>query len=670
MPMRIEVGTSYYPENWDRERIIRDADLMKDAGLRYVRMGEFAWSHLEPAEGKYQLEWLDEAVQIFGERGILSVLCTPSAAAPAWLCKKHPSILRMNRNGERAYFGVRHHTCYTSKIYRDYARKITTVIADHFKDNPYVVAWQIENEPGASRFWDCFCDECQNAFRQYLHRKYGSIEELNKAWRAQFWSGEYSDWDEIELSGLLDGTQSCKTLETRRFRSKVQADFVLSEAAIIRERMPNTPIGTNNYTNADRYEVFAGLDFAGNDLYPNYRPAETMMNPFRHKMDCALYSGLKPGISPWIMETAPNPGWPMKDLMKFFFWLYAGYGYNKIFYFPWGNAMTSDEKIHISVVDAFGKTGHQYESLKSMVAEADAILRQYPELPLPHSQCAIVRDHDAEWMFGGSIVNLMKLFYGGFVCSYASLCRTADFAEIISIDADWSAFKLIVLPVQNHISEDLSCKMRHFVEEGGVLVMNGSSGCFDQYGNQQEGIVPQYVHDLLGLEIGENMPCKAVEPVFEDTPDFFRRKPVVKGILDGNEVKGTLSVWTCYLHPTTAETLLTFENTQLRGLPFCTINQYGKGYAIYYGADRIDQKLCDQLIRFAAKKAGLTPVPYSENVSMVRRGNLAFLFNFGEEQETFATAIQGKNLIGNALQNGTITLAPQDMALLDLALDG
>ena len=170
--MKIEIGTSYYPENWDRKRIIYDAELMQNAGLSYVRLGEFAWSHIELREGEYHLEWLEEAIQIFGEHGIRSVLCTPSAAVPAWLCKKHPSILRTGRNGEKAYLGVRHHTCYTSKILREYIRKITIVLAEHFKDNPYVAAWQIENEPGACRFLECFCDDCQNEFRRYLREKY------------------------------------------------------------------------------------------------------------------------------------------------------------------------------------------------------------------------------------------------------------------------------------------------------------------------------------------------------------------------------------------------------------------------------------------------------------------------------------------------------------------
>ena len=375
---------------------------------------------------------------------------------------------------------------------------------------------------------------------------------------------------------------------------------------------------------------------------------------------------MKPGISPWIMETPPNPGWPMKDLTNFFFWLYGGYGYSKIFYFPWGNAMTSDEKIHLSIVDAYSKTGPQYEKLKTMIAEADNILKAYPELPLPHSSCAIVNNHEALWMYGGSMRELHNVFFDAFNCSYRSLCRVADFAEIISVEADWSSYKLIVLPIQNHINRSLAEKMKAYVEAGGILIMNGSSGCFDYYGNHVNGIIPEHVHDLFGIEIGENMPCKVFEPVFADDPEFFKKEPVVKGYLDNEEVRGTFSTWTSYIHPTTAEILMKFENSQLCGQPFCTLNQYGKGYALYYNADRIDQNLCDKIIRFAAQKAKLSPVLYPETVSVVKRGNLAFLFNFSDETVSFTVDFCGKNLLGNALSKNKVTLPPQEYALVEI----
>ena len=663
--MKIGVGTSYYPENWNRERIIRDADLMKKAGLSFVRMGEFAWSHFEPADGEYHFEWLEEAVQIFGERGINSVLCTPSSAAPVWMCRKYPSILRQGRNGERPYFGHRDHTCYSSVKYRELVAAVTEKLAEHFQNNPYVAAWQIDNEPGASRFSQCFCPDCQKKFRQYLKEKYRSLEALNNAWRTPFWSGEFFEWDDVELSDLFDRTMSSKTLESRRFRSREQADFVLFQAEIIRRKMPGVPIGTNNYGIADRYEVFSKLDFAANDCYPNYRPEGAMMDPVRHKMLCALYSGLKPGVSPWILETPPNPAFPMKDLTKFFFWLYAGFGYDRIFYFPWGNAPAGDEKIHLSVVDAFGKPGYQYSEMCKMISEADDVLKEFSFLPLPRSQYAVLRDHDAEWMFSGSDSKRMEQYYKGFYCSYSSLCKTGDFAEIISKTADWSTYKLLVVPVQNNISKALADKLRLFVESGGVVVMNGSSGCFDEYGNYADSTAPEHVSELFGIEIGENRPCtSSLEPVFDDTPEFYRNRPVVKGSLNGKNVTGTFSLWTGYIYPTTAETVMTFANSQLEGHPFCTVNRFGKGFAIYYAADRIDQHLCDEIIRFAAEKAGLTPVSYPENISVIRRGTAVFLYNFGDAETEFSIELKGRNLIGNALQNGKIVLPPFDFALI------
>ena len=196
--------------------------------------------------------------------------------------------------------------------------------------------------------------------------------------------------------------------------------------------------------------------------------------------------------------------------------------------------------------------------------------------------------------------------------------------------------------------------------------MNGSSGCFDYYGNHVNGVIPEHVHDLFGIEIGENMPCKVFEPVFKDDQDFFRKEPVVGGVFDQEEVRGTFSTWTSYLHPTTADVVMSFENSQLCGQPFCTVNQYGKGYALYYNADRIDQNLCDKIIRFAAQKAKLSPVPYPETVSVVKRGNLAFLFNFSDETVSFTVDFCGKNLLGNALSKNKVTLPPQEYALVEI----
>ena len=664
--MKIDVGTAYYPEDWDNTRVEYDAALMRKVGVSCVRMAEFAWSRLEPSEGVYCFRWLKDAVRIFGERGIRTVLCTPSSAAPAWMCRKYPEILRKKRSGESAWFGVRDHTCYTSKKYRELVRKIVREMASEFKDDPFVIGWQIDNEPGCSRFPDCFCPDCQTAFREYLRGKYRTLENLNRAWHTQFWSGDFSDWNELELEARNDEMGSCRQVESNRFRSREQADFVLMQAEIIRREMPRTVIGTNNYCEADRYEVFDHLDYAGNDYYPACNRGG-MTAPFTNKYMVGLYAGLKPDTAPWIMETPPGPGWPVKDLTRFFFWLYAAYGYEKIFYFHWNNHLGGNEKIHDTVIPPFGEPGPMYGSLRKIITEADRALAPYAGLPLPRSPYAVVMDYENEWIYGGGFTARRDSFHRAFLGSFAALCKTGGYAEIISPNADWSRYRLLVLPCHAHIAEKTAEKLERFIAAGGVAVLNGAAGCFDVNGSNLASPGPEHVHALFGITIGENRPMRFTEPpVYENSADFAAENVTVKGTLGHDAAAGTIGCWTGFITADTAEVLMRFDGSLLDGWPFCTVRPYGKGFAVYYAADRVDQQLCDRIIRFAAKKAGLRPVPYPETVLVTRRGPLAFVVNFDRRKAEFSTGWKGRNVIGNALENGRITVPPEDIALIEI----
>ncbi|MBP5638027.1 MAG: beta-galactosidase [Victivallales bacterium] len=664
--MKIDVGTAYYPEDWDNNRVEYDANLMKKAGLTHVRMAEFAWSRLEPTEGNYQFQWLQDAVRIFGEHGILTILCTPSSAAPAWMCRKYPEILRQKRSGEKAWFGVRDHTCYTSAKYRELVCGMVHQMTSAFKDNPYVVGWQIDNESGCSRFQECFCPDCQAAFREYVRRKYQTLENLNQAWHTTFWSGEFTSWDEVELEADFDNMGSCRQVESRRFRSHQQADFILMQAEIIRRAMPQALIGTNNYCGADRYEVFDKLDFAGNDYYPNYR-TENMTDPVKNKYEIGLYAGLKQDVAPWIMETPPCPGWPVKDMTRFFFWLFIAYGYDKIFYFQWNNHLGGNEKDHPYVIPPFGRPTHQYDLLRDICGEAERVLCPYSELPLPRSPYALVLDYENEWIYAGGFTSRNKSLHDAIHTSFAALCQVGGYAEIVSPDADWSRYKLLILPCQAYVSRQTADKLEQFTKAGGVVVMNGSAGCFDGNGNHLTVPGPEHLQKLFGVTIGENRHMSCREPLlYEDSADFALNNVIVRGELDNVQVSGTIGQWTGYISADTSEVLMRFDGSVLDGCPFCTIKPYGNGFAVYYAADRIDQALCNRIIRFAAGKAGMKPVPYPESILMTRRGPLVFVINFSKHQVEFPFEDLGKNVIGNALTQGKITLPEESIALIEI----
>ncbi len=662
---RIETGVAYYPEDWNNDRVRYDAELMQAAGVRYVRMAEFAWSHIEPREGEYSFQWLHDAVNIFGEYGIRTVLCTPSSAAPAWMCKKYPEILRVQRWGERrAWFGVRDHTCYTSKKYREFCVSIARKMAQEFRDDPNVAAWQIDNEAGCSRFPDCFCPECQAAFLEFLKGRYSSLDELNRAWGATFWSGEFSEWDEIELENRMETMMSTRTLESRRFRSAVQASFVLEQAAAIREVIPGAQIGTNNYALADRYQVFEGLDYAGADLYP-WAPEEDN----RYLLfEADVYRGLKPGKTPWVMETHTAPGWPRYDLMGLYFWTFVAHGYNQIFYFHWNRHLGGNEKQHPCILSVSGKPEAKYAQFKALVAESSKPVFQ--DLPLNAPQAAILFDYDNTWVYAIGVESIFEFHEKFIMENYLKLRAQGIEVDMVSPEMDFNRYRLLVLPIQAHISDKLGEKLKSFVRNGGVLVMNGSSGTLDYYGKNLTFDGPENLQELFGLTIRENQNFLNDRhrannlPLYDDSPEFAEKCPVVSGEVDGKKMRGTTDQWTCYLELDGAEVLMRYENSVLTGHPFLTKNRYGEGYAIYYAADAVDSALLGDILKYSAKLSGARRCELPANVDVAQRGDLLFVANFNRHAIKVNIGDFTQNLLGPAPEGNTITLNGYENAVL------
>ncbi|MFW5742234.1 MAG: beta-galactosidase, partial [Spirochaetota bacterium] len=191
------VCVDYYPEHWPQARWQRDFELMQGAGVTAIRMAEFAWCRIEPNDGTYTFEWLDEAIAAAAAHGIRTILCTPTATPPAWLCEAHPEIVSVLADGRAMAFGGRRHYDPSSSVYRDYSARITRTMAEHYSDEPSVFAWQIDNELYGNT--PCFSDSMRAAFRDWLREEYGAIEELNRAWGTVFWSQEYSSFDQVPL---------------------------------------------------------------------------------------------------------------------------------------------------------------------------------------------------------------------------------------------------------------------------------------------------------------------------------------------------------------------------------------------------------------------------------------------------------------------------------------
>ena len=214
------LGVCYYPEHWPETRWAEDAGMMRNIGLTFVRVGEFAWSRLEPRPRLYNFEWLRRAIDILHAAGVKVVLGTPTATPPKWLVDKMPDMVALDATGRPRKFGSRRHYCFSHEGYAGECDRIVTEIAKVFGAHPGVVAWQIDNEFGCHDTVESYSAAAQHAFRQWCAIKYGSIDALNQAWGNVFWSMELSSFDEIELPNLtVTEANPLHRLDFQRFSS-------------------------------------------------------------------------------------------------------------------------------------------------------------------------------------------------------------------------------------------------------------------------------------------------------------------------------------------------------------------------------------------------------------------------------------------------------------------
>src|SRR5689334_16142346 len=262
-------GVCYYPEVWDPSRHESDIRRIAVCGFNLVRMGEGAWSYWEPEEGRFQFALFDRVIDLCRAHGIKVILGTPTYAGPAWIATKYPEVLRWDFNRTPMKHGSRRFYNYTSPKYLELSDRICTALAEHYRDNQQVIAWQLDNE------FNCHMDVSYApsdtlAFRAWLKRKYETIERLNDAWGTRFWSQTYDSWEQIDLphptAAYANPTQ---LLDESRFISDCIVSFAKRQAAILRGANPKWLITHNGlFNNVNGPELLKALDFFSHDQYP------------------------------------------------------------------------------------------------------------------------------------------------------------------------------------------------------------------------------------------------------------------------------------------------------------------------------------------------------------------------------------------------------------------
>ena len=479
--MKRTLGTCFYPEHWPENLWKTDAKRMAELGLTWVRIGEFAWSKLEPTSGDLRFEWLDRAIDILGQAGLQVVLGTPTATPPRWMVDKHPDMLAVDANGNPRKFGSRRHYCFSHQGYRQECARIVTLLAERYGSNPYVAAWQTDNEYGCHDTTVSYSDATRQAFRGWLRSKYqgqgndGNIDALNAAWGNVFWSMDYSSFDQIDLPNLtVTEPNPAHVLDFRRFSSDQVVSFNKLQVDIIRS-YSNAPIAHNymgGVTDFDHFKLGNDLDIASWDSYPigfledrvqtsddrrltYMRQGDPDYQAFHHDLYRAVGKGRW-----WIMEQQPGPvNWapynpaPLPGMVRLWTWEAFAHGAEAVCYFRWRQAPMAQEQMHAGILRPDSAPAEAYDEAAEVARElADA-----SEVAQCQSNIALVFDYDADWSWAIQ-PHAKGLTYLNVVFeAYRALRKLGLSIDIVpSTCRDFTGYRVIAVPGLMHLPEELS----------------------------------------------------------------------------------------------------------------------------------------------------------------------------------------------------------------------
>lgn len=637
------IGASWYPEQWPETRWEADLVLMRRANFTVVRVGEFAWSRLEPSDGKFDFAWLDRAIAAAARHGIRVVIGTPTAAPPVWLTEAHPDVLRVNEDGSVEGHGERRQFSFASATYRRYATRIAGELARRYGRNPAVVGWQIDNEIGVPSF----DREAKAQWSQWLAARYGTIEALNRRWTTDYWSQRYDRFDQVPLKSRGPHNPAL-LLDFRRFASTVWADYVGSQAAAIRAHADPRQFVTTNSTswnnNFDQFLVHRDLDIAAWDDYvPNGRP-DWAANALHHD----LVRGYK-NRNFWVMEAQPGRvDWASLNRslepgqVREVAWQAVGHGGNAIVYWQWRSAFSGQEQYHGTLLGPDGEPMPIYDEIARTAAEFSAAERHLNGTVVPRAEIAMVYSQDSRWAIENERhsrdydpVVVLKDWYRPFA-------ETGHAIDVVHPGADLSGYRLVLAPNLNLLDEAASARLEAYVRGGGQLVLGPRSGMKDIDNGLWRQRQPGPLADPLGARVDYYYPLD---------------KPAT---IDGDFGAATVKSWAevLDLRAPDVKTVARYTGGSgwLTGRPAIVLRTAGRGTISYVGAllDGVgQQKLTAWMIARAALSAPAI-APLSGLEVMERhdaRTRYLVLINHNDHSVAVTLPAKGRRVLGDGTGN-------------------
>ena len=641
--MAVHFGVDYYPEHWSKDRWERDAELMAQMGLEVVRLGEFSWHKMERQDGVFDFAWLDEAIGVLSHHGIRVVLGTPTAAPPAWMVAAHPEILPVDREGRRRGFGGRHHDCQSNATYRHYVERIVEQLSVRYGNNENVIGWQVDNELGNAHGDLCFCESCRSSFQAWLKQKYGTVDNLNRAWGNHFWSQEVNSFDEVFAPRItVTGENPSALLDWKLFHSWLIEDFLVCQERIIRKNAPHQFV-THNFMGfadlVDYYELARHLDFVSHDQYPmNFYSKLPQVDAHELAATLDVVRGYK-GKPFWIMEQQSGPaGWqtigrtPAPGQLALWTAQSVAHGADCVVFFRWRTCTAGTEQYWHGILPHSGKPGRRYNELSQAIEQLKPLMERIQGAS-PRNDVAIIYSFRQRYALDLQPQNPDLSYVAQILKYYKAFYDKNVGMDFVSEDADLLRYKLVVAPLLYITDGAIEGKFTEYVEQGGQLVLTMRCGVKDEANLCKEDTDPP----------GEL--CRVAGVTVEDY-DCLNGAAV--SVEMGSE-SFTAQKWADVLRAQEGvEVIATYKSGWYRDTPCVTSCHFGDGEC-WYVAVEPDDELMAKLAGEILTRAGVKPLGETDaGVELCQRGGIVFALNHTADEKRIGLPEGGRWTAGSA----------------------
>ena len=638
-------GGDYNPDQWIKwkDKIWKeDFRLAKAAGINSFSIGIFSWTSLEPVEGEYHFEWLDEIMDLLAEHNMVAILSTPSAARPAWMSQKYPEVLRVNALRQKRLHGERHNHCLTSPVYREKVTAINTRLAERYASHPALGLWHISNEYGG----ECHCQLCQEKFRSFVKARYKTLDALNEAWWSRFWSHTIIDWNQVDSPSPLGETNTHGlNLDWMRFNTEQFVDFYLHEITPLKNITPNIPCTTNlmgTYPGINYFRLAEVMDVISWDNYPPWTGTENdvdvaITTSFKHD----LMRGLK--AKPFmLMESSPSatnwqpvaklrrPGVHMLQSMQA-----VAHGSDTVQYFQIRKSRGSSEKFHGALIDHEGSDKARVFKEISALGERLKTLDPIIGTNTP-SEVVIVYDWNVRWALDDAKGFLQKNtnYEQTIIDHYSAFWQLGIPVDIIDSTRSLESYDLVVAPMLYMLRPGFAEALDSFVKSGGTLVTTYVTGYVNESDLCFLGGFPGPLRKCLGIWAEE---IDALYPGEYNSLDWKGR------IYKANDL--------CeIIHAESAVPLAYYNSDFYSGKPALTMNSYGKGKSFHIAARTERDFLLDYYHYLTTElqiKRAFENLPHGVTAQIRSDGEIdhIFLMNFTPELQIVDSGFDKKELL-------------------------